>query len=200
MILPDLVIATHNQGKAREIAELLKPYVARFYTSQELNLPEPAETGRTFAENALLKARAAVKACGKPSLADDSGLAVTALNGAPGIYSARWAGAEKDFTYAMQKLHDALEGHEDRSAQFVCALALAWPDGRAEVFEGRAEGEIIWPARGALGFGYDPVFTPRGETRTFAEMSSEEKQILSHRADAFRKLIGRFNCHPERPS
>lgn len=190
-MLDNLVIATHNKGKAKEISALLKPYVSDFYTAGELNLPEPEETGKTFAENATLKAVAAAKASGKPALSDDSGLAVNALDGAPGIYSARWGGENKDLDLAMEKVHTALDEakSEDRSAAFVCALALAFPDGTCQVFEGRAQGTIIAPARGDMGFGYDPIFQPDGFQKTFAEMNSEEKQKLSHRAKAFGLFI-----------
>lgn len=188
----ELVVATHNKGKAREIAELLSPYVANFYTAGELDLPEPEETGSTFAENAILKAVAAAKGSGKPALADDSGLAVNALNGDPGIYSARWGGLEKDFNIAMKKVHEALGDAKDRSAYFVCTLALAWPDGHSEVFEGRVHGEIVWPMRGEKGFGYDPVFQANGYDITFAEMDPAEKQAISHRAQAFELLVQ--NC------
>lgn len=188
----ELVVATHNKGKAREIAELLSPYVANFYTAGELDLPEPEETGSTFAENAILKAVAAAKGSGKPALADDSGLAVNALNGDPGIYSARWGGPEKDFNIAMKKVHEELGDAKDRSAYFVCTLALAWPDGHSEVFEGRVHGEIVWPMRGEKGFGYDPVFQANGYDITFAEMDPAEKQAISHRAQAFELLVQ--NC------
>jgi XTP/dITP diphosphohydrolase len=185
----DLVLATHNQGKAREIADLLSPYVEEFYTAGALNLPEPEETGATFTENAVLKALAAALASGKPALADDSGLCVYALDGAPGIYSARWAGPDKDFNLAMHRLHAELGDTADRRAAFVCVLALAWPDGHAESFEGRIEGEIVWPGRGEKGFGYDPVFVPEGHAVTFAEMDPAQKHEISHRARAFAKLV-----------
>ncbi|MCB1782786.1 MAG: RdgB/HAM1 family non-canonical purine NTP pyrophosphatase [Alphaproteobacteria bacterium] len=184
-----LLIATHNAGKAKEIADLLGPYIPRFTTAGALGLPEPEETGDTFAENAVLKARAAALASGLPALADDSGLCVSALDGAPGIYSARWAGPGKDFAAAMAKIHCDMGDAADRSAAFVCALALCWPDGHAEVFEGRAEGQIVWPMRGGKGFGYDPFFVPDGHERTFAEMEPEEKHAISHRARAFAKLV-----------
>ncbi|MCD8570676.1 MAG: RdgB/HAM1 family non-canonical purine NTP pyrophosphatase [Alphaproteobacteria bacterium] len=183
-----LVLATHNQGKVREIGELLEGVVAEVKSVGELGLPEPEETGSTFAENALLKARAAAQGSGLPALADDSGLAVNALGGAPGIYSARWAGPEKDFALAMNTVNESLNEFEDKSAAFVCALALVWPDGREEVFEGRADGHIVWPPRGDQGFGYDPIFVPDGLQTTFAEMSPAHKQQLSHRAKAFKKL------------
>lgn len=186
---PKLVIASHNAGKVREIAELLEPFGVEVVSAGTLGLPEPEETGATFIDNALLKAHAAARASDLPALADDSGLAVTALDGAPGIYSARWAGPDKDFSAAMAKVEDLLRGAEDRSAQFVCALALAWPDGHAEVFEGTVAGEITWPPRGDKGFGYDPIFAADGEDITFAEMDPARKHALSHRADAFAKLV-----------
>lgn len=184
----DIVIASHNKGKVREIADLLRPYAARFYSAAELGLDEPEETGLTFIDNALLKARAAAQASGKLALADDSGLAVNALNGDPGIYSARWAGQPRDFNKAMQKVHEALGDNSNRSAAFICVLALAWPDGREEVFEGRVDGDIIWPPRGEKGFGYDPIFVASGMDKTFAEIEPQEKHAISHRADAFHKL------------
>ena len=185
----ELLIATHNSGKAREISELLAPYVKTFVTAGDLDLPEPEETGKTFAENAILKAQAAAQASGKVSLADDSGLAVNALNGDPGIYSARWGGPKKDFNLAMQKVHEALGDTEDRSAYFVCVLALGWPDGHSEVFEGRINGTIVWPMRGDNGFGYDPVFQADGYDITFAEMEPSDKHAISHRANAFELLV-----------
>ncbi len=185
----ELLIATHNSGKAREISELLAPYVKTFVTAGDLDLPEPEETGKTFAENAILKAQAAAQASGKVSLADDSGLAVNALNGDPGIYSARWGGPEKDFNLAMQKVHEALDDTEDRSAYFVCVLAMGWPDGHSEVFGGRVNGTIVWPMRGDKGFGYDPVFQADGYDITFAEMEPSDKHAISHRANAFELLV-----------
>lgn len=185
----ELLIATHNAGKAKEISELLKPYVAHFSNAGDHNLPEPEETGLSFAENAILKAQAAAQATGIVSLADDSGLAVDALNGDPGIYSARWGGPSKDFNLAMEKVHAALGDAKDRSASFVCTLALGWPDGHSEIFEGRVHGEIIWPPCGDKGFGYDPVFKPDGYELTFAQMDRQEKQNISHRAHAFRLLV-----------
>jgi len=186
---PKLVIASHNAGKVREIAELLEPFGVEVVSAGALGLAEPEETGTTFIDNALLKAHAAARGANLPALADDSGLAVTALDGAPGIYSARWAGPDKDFSAAMAKVEDLLRGAEDRSAKFVCALALAWPDGHAEVFEGTVAGEITWPPRGDKGFGYDPIFAADGEDITFAEMDPARKHALSHRADAFAKLV-----------
>ncbi len=185
----ELVIATHNAGKAREISDLLRPYVGTFYTAGDLNLPEPEETGATFIANAEIKALAAAKASGKPTLADDSGLAVTALNGDPGIYSARWAGPDKDFGFAMAKIEKALKGTKERGAAFICALSLAWPDGHVQSVEGRVEGHLEFPPRGNKGFGYDPIFVPQGYEITFAEMDPREKHTISHRAKAFEKLV-----------
>lgn len=184
-----LVLATHNPGKVKEIAALLGEETYDVQAAGALGLPEPEETGASFAENALLKARAAAKGSGKLSLADDSGLCVTALGGAPGIYSARWAGPEKDFAKAMNTLNESLAEFEDKSAFFICVLALAWPDGREAVFEGRVEGGIVWPPRGDHGFGYDPIFVPIGHDRSFAEMEPDYKHRISHRAKAFAKLV-----------
>ncbi|MGQ9364777.1 RdgB/HAM1 family non-canonical purine NTP pyrophosphatase [Azospirillum sp. ST 5-10] len=185
-----LVIASHNPGKVREIAALLGPYVKHFPSCVEVGLPEPEETGDSFVANAVLKARAAA-AAGHVALADDSGLAVHALGGAPGIYSARWAGPAKDFRAAMERVEGELAGTADRSAHFVCALALAWPDGHVETVEGRVDGALVWPPRGDRGFGYDPVFKPTGLDITFGEMDPAEKHRISHRADAFRQLVER---------
>ena len=184
-----LVVATHNPGKARELAEILDgrfPLVA----AGELGLPEPEETEATFQGNALLKARAAADASGMIALADDSGLSVKALDGAPGIYSARWAGPTKDFGVAMQKVQDRLEevGAEDFAAWFTSALAVAWPGGPAVVVEGRVDGTLSFPPRGDNGFGYDPIFVPEGMTQTFGELAREAKDGMSHRARAFVKL------------
>ena len=186
-----LVIASHNEGKVREIRALLEPFGADVVSAGALGLPEPNETEITFIGNALLKARAAASAAGIPALADDSGLAVTALGGDPGIYSARWAGPNKDFAYAMRKIEDGLAGKSDRSGKFICALALAWPDGHAETVEGTVAGELVWPPRGSHGFGYDPVFRPAGYDITFGEMDPGKKHEISHRADAFRQLVAR---------
>ncbi len=189
----ELVVATHNAGKAREIADLLKPYLSKFYTAGDLNLPEPEETETTFVGNAELKALSAAKASGKPALADDSGLSVAALNGDPGIYSARWAvtpDGERNFGFAMQKVEEALGEAEDKSAAFICALSLAWPDGHIETFEGRVDGALSFPPRGEKGFGYDPIFVPDGHVITFAEMEPADKHAISHRADAFKQLVG----------
>lgn len=184
-----LVIASHNAGKVREIGELLAPFGADVISAGDLGLAEPVEDGETFAANAEIKALAAAKAANLPALADDSGLAVSALNGQPGIYSARWGGPDKDFHLAMKRVNDELGDHPDRSARFVCALTLAWPDGHVETFEGTVNGTITWPLRGSKGFGYDPIFTPDGFDITFAEMEPEKKHSMSHRADAFKKLV-----------
>ncbi|MGE3142274.1 MAG: RdgB/HAM1 family non-canonical purine NTP pyrophosphatase [Hyphomonadaceae bacterium] len=185
-----LVIATHNAGKAREIAALLAPFDLEIISAGALGLPEPEETADTFQGNAMLKAEAAMRASGLPALADDSGLCVDALNGDPGIYSARWAGPGKDFQIAMRRVQAGLASAEakDRSARFVCVLALARPDDFTRVFEGIAEGEVVWPPRGEKGFGYDPMFVPNGQTRTFGEMEEQEKLPLTHRARAFAAL------------
>jgi XTP/dITP diphosphohydrolase len=183
-----LVIASHNRGKVREIAALLGPHDVAVVSAGELDLAEPEETGTTFIENAALKAAAAAAASGLPALADDSGLAVAALGGAPGIYSARWAGPDGDFAAAMRRVEREIAGKGDRRAHFVCALALCWPDGHCETFEGRVDGTLVWPPRGERGFGYDPVFLPDGGTETFGEMAPDAKHAVSHRADAFRRL------------
>jgi XTP/dITP diphosphohydrolase len=185
-----LVIASHNKGKVREIALLLGAYVAHFPSAGELGLPEPEETETTFIGNAELKARAAARGSDLPALADDSGLVVPALNGDPGIYSARWAGPDKDFAVAMERVRREL-GDKDASAYFVCALALAWPDGEVEAVEGRVYGRLVFPPRGDKGFGYDPIFIPDGHDITFAEMDPDDKHRMSHRADAFAQLVDR---------
>lgn len=184
-----LVIATHNKGKLREFTQILAPYFASIVSAGELDLDEPEETGASFVENSLIKAAAGVKATGSVTLADDSGLCVNALNGDPGLYSARWAGPDKDFRHAMQRVHDALGNSKDRSAYFIAVLTLATPDGNHHVFEGRVDGTISWPPRGDKGHGYDPVFIPNGETRTFAEMNEGEKNGISHRGRAIQKLL-----------
>jgi XTP/dITP diphosphohydrolase len=184
-----LVIATHNPGKRREIAELLADFDADVVSAGDLGLPEPEETGTTFTANAELKARAAAEASGLPALADDSGLAVTALDGAPGIYSARWGGPDKDFMAAMTRVEKELGDAADRSARFVCALSLCWPDGHIETFEGEVRGTLVWPPRGERGFGYDPMFIADGHELTFGEMEPDAKHAISHRADAFHKLV-----------
>jgi XTP/dITP diphosphohydrolase len=184
-----LVIASHNSGKVAEIRDLLGGYVSKMVSAAELALPEPEETGTSFIANAELKARAAAAAAKLPALADDSGLAVAALSGAPGIYSARWAGPEKDFTKAMRRIADELRGKQDRRATFVCALSLCWPDGHCETVEGTVSGTLVWPPRGDKGFGYDPMFIPDGHGETFGEIDPAVKHAISHRADAFRKLV-----------
>lgn len=184
-----LVLASHNPGKLTEIADLLAPYRVNVISAGSLGLPEPEETETTFIGNARLKAVAAATASGLPSLADDSGLEVMALNRDPGIYSARWAGPTKDFAMAMGRVLDLLKGKADRSARFVSALALAWPDGQCDEFEGDVWGEIVDAPRGNRGFGYDPIFRPTGYDITFGEMEPAEKHEMSHRAVAFRKFV-----------
>ena len=184
-----LIIASHNQGKVREIGELLAPFGVETISAGELDLPEPVEDGLTFIANAEIKALAAATAAGIPALADDSGLEVAALGGEPGIYSARWAGPSKDFNVAMAAVNEKMGDAEDRTANFTCALTLAWPDGHMESFEGKVFGELTWPMRGDKGFGYDPIFVPNGRTETFAEIEPAEKHAMSHRADAFKQLI-----------
>jgi len=195
-----VVIATHNAGKLKEMRELLAPYDIATLSAADFGLPEPPETGETFAANARIKALAAARATGKTAFADDSGLAVDALGGEPGIHSARWAGPNKDFRAAMDRIQTLLvergaKTPEDRRAHFIAVLCLAWPDGHVEEFEGRVDGIAVWPPRGDKGFGYDPLFQPDGFDRTFGEMSAEEKhgvpprgRGLSHRARAFLKL------------
>ena len=183
-----LVIASHNPGKVREIAALLAPYDIEIQSASALNLPEPEETGTTFIANAELKARASADGANLPALADDSGLVVPALDGAPGIYSARWAGPGKDFDFAMDRVRQEL-GDDDPAAHFTAALSLAWPDGHVETFEGNVHGCLVWPKRGDKGFGYDPIFLPDGHNITFGEMDPDLKHSISHRADAFRQLI-----------
>lgn len=189
-----LVIATHNKGKVPEIAALLRAYVTKFPSAGELNLAEPEETETTYIGNAALKARAAARASGLPALADDSGLSVDGLGGDPGIYSARWAGPDRDFTLAMDKVRQALIAAPDRKgdrAAFICALALAWPDGHVEAVEGRLEGRLSFPPRGGNGFGYDPIFIADGYDITCGEMAPALKHAISHRSDAFAKLTAR---------
>ena len=194
------MIATHNPGKLAEMRDLLAPFRIEAISAGDMGLRKPEETGGTFRDNARTKARAAAEASGLPAFADDSGLVVDALDGAPGIYSARWAGADKNFARAMQAVEDKLQAEratapESRKAHFISALCVAWPDGHAEEFEGRVDGTLVWPPRGDKGFGYDPMFLPDGYSRTFGEMTSEEKHGLpprglglSHRARAFLKL------------
>ena len=184
-----LVIASHNLGKVREIRELLTPFNANIVSAGDLGLPEPVENGLTFMANAKIKAHAATIASGLPALADDSGLAVHGLNDEPGIYSARWAGPNKDFALAMKKVQQGLEKVDDKSAHFTCALTLSWPDGHTESFEGRVHGKMIWPPRGYNGFGYDATFVANGMDISFAEMQPQAKHAISHRAKAFEKLV-----------
>lgn len=189
-----LVVASHNEGKAREIAALLEPFRIDVVSAKALNLPEPEETGESFAANAMLKARAAAAASGMPALADDSGLAVSALGGAPGIHAAHWAGPQRDFAEAMTKVEMALRekgatGPNERRARFVCALALGWSDGHVECFQGEIDGTLVFPPRGEKGFGYDPMFLPDGYGETFGEMAPEKKHRISHRARAFAALV-----------
>ena len=186
-----LVIASHNRGKVKEIRELLAPHGLDIVGAADLGLPEPEETGTTFAENAKLKAEAASSASKLPALADDSGLSVAALNGAPGIYSARWAGPAKDFRIAMARVEKEMQesGNPDKRAHFVCVLALSAPGAATEIFEGRAYGTIDFPPRGQFGFGYDPIFMPEGNRFTFAEMDPKAKHAISHRAKAFEKFV-----------
>ncbi|HEX8215549.1 MAG TPA: RdgB/HAM1 family non-canonical purine NTP pyrophosphatase [Allosphingosinicella sp.] len=188
-----LVIASHNQGKVREIAGLLGPYGIEPVSARDLDLPEPDENGVTFMDNAELKARLAADLSGLPALADDSGLCVDALGGEPGIFSARWAGEDRNFDLAMERVHNQLlerDPEAGRNAHFICALAVCWPDdGQGELFEGRVDGMLVWPPRGSNGFGYDAMFQPIGYDRTFGEMEPAEKHAISHRADAFNKLV-----------
>ena len=186
-----LVIATHNKGKLREITALFDRFDFTVIAADSLGLAEPEETETSFRGNALLKARAAAQASSLPALADDSGLALAALDGAPGIYSARWAAPDGDFDKAMQRVHDELTrvGAKDLSAQFICALAVVWPDGDEVCVEGRVSGQISWPPRGNLGFGYDAIFQPDGYCQSFSEMAPPEKHAMSHRADAFAQLL-----------
>lgn len=187
-----LVVASHNAGKVHEIKALLAPFGIEPVSAADLDLPEPDETGTTFFANAELKAMQAADLSGFPALADDSGLCVDALNGDPGIFSARWAGPDKDFGLAMRNVWEAVEakgpeaGHD---AHFICVLALAWPDGHVEAFEGRVDGTLVWPPRGDKGFGYDPIFQPLGYDVSFGEMEPDAKHAMSHRADAFRQLV-----------
>ena len=184
-----LVIATHNPGKLAEISDLLAPHGVSPVSAGELGLPEPEETAADFVGNARLKALAAAASSGLPALADDSGFCVAALAGAPGVFSARWAGPDKDFAAAMRRVREEAAATEDLRAWFVCALCLAWPDAGTETFFGRVDGTRVWPPRGVLGFGYDPMFLPAGGSLTYGEMSPEEKHASSHRARAFRQLL-----------
>ena len=187
-----LVIASHNKGKLVEIAALLGPYGIEPISAGDLDVPEPEETGTSFVANAELKARFSADLTGLPALADDSGLCVEALGGDPGIFSARWAGPEKDFGMAMELVETnlAAKGPDaGRDAHFACALSLCWPDGHIVTVEGRVDGHLVWPPRGSHGFGYDPVFVPHGHEISFGEMDPDRKHQMSHRADAFRKLV-----------
>jgi len=186
-----LVLATHNQGKLREIKELLADRQIEVLSAAALGLDEPEETETSFTGNARLKARAAAQATSLPALADDSGLVVEALNGDPGIYSARWAGPEKDFAMAMQQVEQKLaeSGSDDRRAHFICSLSLVWPDGFDVTVEGRVDGTLVWPPRGSNGFGYDPMFIADGYDQTFGEMDPALKHAIGHRADAFDQLL-----------
>ncbi len=186
-----VVIASHNEGKVRELGELFAPLGVDCISAASLGLPEPDETGATFADNAALKAVDAAKTSGMLALADDSGLEVAALGGAPGLHSARWGGPARDFGLAMQRVRHELEasGATDFRANFICALALAAPDGTAQIFEGKVFGALVWPPRGSRGFGYDPIFVPDGYAETFGEMEREFKNRLSHRLRAFEQLV-----------
>jgi XTP/dITP diphosphohydrolase len=186
-----LVVASHNPGKVKEIKELIAPFGIQTLGAAELGLPEPEETGSTFADNARLKAQAAAKESGLPSLSDDSGLCVDALDGAPGIYSARWAGPDKDFRVAMRRIEELLSAKDvpDKRAHFVCALAVAAPGEETDIYEGRVFGTLAFPPRGDKGFGYDPIFLPEGYRFTFGEMDPREKHAMSHRARAFAKFV-----------
>lgn len=192
-----LLVATHNQGKLEEFSHLLKPYGIRCISAAEMNLPEPAETETTFVGNARIKAHAAASATGLPALADDSGIEVDALGGAPGVYTANWAETPngRDFLQAMTRTWNALEAIAapcPRTARFRATMVLAWPDGHDEVFTGKIEGHLVWPIRGVTGHGYDPMFQPAGYDMTFAEMDMAQKNRISHRAEAFRKLVACF--------
>jgi XTP/dITP diphosphohydrolase len=188
-----LVVASHNPGKLREIEDLIRPFSLTAVSAGSLHVSEPEETETTFAGNARLKALHSARATGLPALSDDSGLEVAALDGAPGVYSARWAGASKDFAAAMRRVADELIARQAWDpaprANFTAALCLAWPDGETQVFEGRVFGTLVWPPRGSRGFGYDPMFLPDGETRTFGEMAPEAKHAISHRARAFKLFV-----------
>ena len=194
-VLPKLVVATHNRGKAGEIATLLSPFGVEIVSAGDLGLPAPAETGTTFEENATIKALAATRASGLPALADDSGLGVHALDGQPGVYTADWEGPTRDAMVGMVRIQDELKKRgvpdtdEARAATFHCVLALAWPDKHVELVHGTIDGRIVWPPRGMQGHGYDPCFQPKSDTRTTAEMADAEKNAISHRGQAFRRLV-----------
>lgn len=188
-----LLIASHNRGKTREVRDLLAPYQINVINAADRGLAEPVEDGESYRANAEIKARFAASASGLVALADDSGLSVEALNGEPGIFSARWAGPDKNFTLAMRRVEEALAASSSKSrrAAFVCALSLFWPDGKNVTVEGRVDGTLVWPPRGKRGFGYDPIFVPDGHDITFGEMDPDVKHTISHRADAFRQLSAR---------
>ena len=190
-MIETLLLATHNKGKVKEFDDMLGGLGVEIKSASDFDLPEPEETENTFSGNALLKARAGCKATGLPTLADDSGFCVSTLDGQPGIYSARWAETEqgRDFSLAMQKVHDKVGDSEDEAAWFMAVLALVYPDGREEVFEGRIDGALVWPPRGDKGFGYDPIFVPEGLDKTFAEIEPSEKHAMSHRARAVEKFL-----------
>ena len=189
-----LLVATHNKGKLEEISALLEPFGVSVVGAADMDLPEPVEDGKTFVENARIKAHAAAQATGLPALSDDSGIEIDALDGAPGVYTADWAETEtgRDFVMAMTKAHDELvksDAPQPWAARFCCTLVLAWPDGHDEVFPGVMPGKVVWPMRGSQGHGYDPIFVPEGYDVTFGEMDRWEKNRISHRADAFRKFV-----------
>jgi XTP/dITP diphosphohydrolase len=189
-----IAVATHNKGKLEEFAQLLKPYGVTAVSAGELGLPEPAETENTFVGNARIKAQSAMQATGLIALSDDSGLCVEALDGEPGVYTADWAGPDRDWTRAMRLVEEKLQARhattpDHRRAEFVCTLCVLWPDGEERIFEGKAHGHLTWPPRGQLGHGYDPMFVPLGETRTFAELDPAEKNKISHRAAALESLV-----------
>ena len=189
-----ILVASHNAGKLEEITELFAPFGVTVVGAAQMGLPEPEETETTFEGNARIKAVAAVKATGLPALSDDSGIEVAALDGRPGVYTADWAETPngRDFMMAMERTHaelEAVNAAQPRHARFCSTLVLAWPDGHEEIFEGTVEGTLVWPVRGTLGHGYDPMFQPAGHDRTFAEMTHDEKNAISHRADSFKKLI-----------
>jgi XTP/dITP diphosphohydrolase len=190
-----LVVATHNEGKLSELRPLLEPLGIKILSAKDMDLPEPDETEGTFVGNAVLKSRAAARCSGYTALADDSGLSVETLCGAPGVHSARWAinrdhpDAPRDFDIAMERVHREMGNSENRKAQFVCSIALSWPDGHDEYVEGTIDGTIVWPPRGDKGFGYDPIFMPDGHDRTFAEMEAAEKEQISHRRNAIEKIL-----------
>ena len=194
-----IVIATHNKGKAKELAELFATVGVETVSAGELGLAEPEETGESFAENATIKAEAAAKASGLPAVSDDSGLEVTALGGAPGIHSARWAGPDRDFNVAMERVNRELKatGSDDRTARFVCVLAYARPNAATIATRGAVAGTLTWPPRGTRGFGYDPIFVPDGYSETFGEMDPDRKNFISHRMRAFERLILRTWPHEE---